>query len=429
MTSYEIELPDTEHKYESVNIAGSFNNWDKSIDSLKYNDLTKKWVFDLYPNYLKNLKFENNENEIKYLYKFVINDSEWICDLYAPCEDTDDGFKNNFINIKKSDLILNNDNNKENELKKDIKISTSKLNNANNNDYIGAKEPHSSPVAITADKNKLIQKELNLNADNVDKEILEEIDNNNNSTNLVNSDITDSSNTPELSAVSSPPSSAPELETNENTDDTDDYDAGPEAPEPTLKDVRAVIEDSPDSIATEVETETENENSASQPEEKTVKVPIETPAIPAAVETVSSVISKAAHEPLPVNATEPVEEAATETVPETVPETIPETFQETTADIPGGFTEQPVVHEISVPATSESAIAPNTASSSTSGSQNNSSSQGFKNIFSLSKFLTSFDWFVKYIILFKVFGIKSTYNSKKDQNKKTTTTSTTAANN
>ncbi|OUM52610.1 hypothetical protein BVG19_g1814 [[Candida] boidinii] len=426
MTSFEIELPDTDHQYENVNVAGTFNNWDKSVDSLKYNDLTKKWVFDLYPKYLKNLKFEDNDDEnnaniIKYLYKFVINDSEWICDLDAPCEDTNDGFKNNFIDIKKSDIILNN---KENELKKDTKISTKNLNN---NDYIGAKEPPSSPVTVTAN-NKSEQKDSDLNIDNINKEILEEIDNN---PILINSDITTSSNTPELSAISSPPSSAPELETNENSDDTDDYDAGPEAPEPTLKDVKVVIEDYPDSIATEVETETEHEIIATQPEEKTVEVHAEVPEDLKAVETIPDVSSNLVKETSPEPAPETVEEPAEETVPQVIDENLPETTPVTTVNIPGGFTEQPEINEISVPSTSESAISPNTASSS--ASPNNPSSQGFRNIFSLSKFLTSFDWFFKYIILFKVFGIKSSSNIKKDQNKRnattTTTTSTTAANN
>ncbi|GME76607.1 unnamed protein product [[Candida] boidinii] len=239
------------------------------------------------------------------------------------------------------------------------------------------------------------------------------------------------SNTPELSAISSPPSSAPELETNENTDDTDDYDAGPEAPDPTLKDVKVVIEDYPDSITTEVETETEHEIIATQPEEKTVEVPEDLKAVETVPDVSSKLVKETSPEPAPEPAPETVEESAEETVPQVIDESLPETTPVTTVNIPGGFTEQPEINEISVPSTSESAISPNTASSS--GSPNNPSSQGFRNIFSLSKFLTSFDWFFKYIILFKVFGIKSSSNIKKDQNKRnattTTTTSTTAANN
>ncbi|OWB48793.1 hypothetical protein B5S27_g330 [[Candida] boidinii] len=115
-------------------------------------------------------------------------------------------------------------------------------------------------------------------------------------------------------------------------------------------------------------------------------------------------------------------------VQQVIHDSLNETTPETTVDIPGGFTEQPGLDEVSVSSTSESVIAPNTASSP--GSPNNPSSQGFRNIFSLSKFLTTFDWTFKYIILFKVFGIKSSSNGKKDQNKKnaTTATSTTAAN-
>lgn len=65
-------------KINTVTIAGSFNNWNKRADYMKYDSINKIWSITL-----------KLTKGVEYSYKFVINDSIWIADPNALSDKTD----------------------------------------------------------------------------------------------------------------------------------------------------------------------------------------------------------------------------------------------------------------------------------------------------------------------------------------------------
>lgn len=69
----------------SVAVAGSFNQWNKNIHRMKFNDSANYWYIEI-----------PLKSGIEYHYKFVINDSLWITDPHAP-DVTEDEWQNGIV--------------------------------------------------------------------------------------------------------------------------------------------------------------------------------------------------------------------------------------------------------------------------------------------------------------------------------------------
>lgn len=69
---------DYNFKVNTVNLAGSFNNWNRKADYMKYDEKTGIWSISL-----------KLTKGVEYSYKFVINDSMWIADPNALSDKTD----------------------------------------------------------------------------------------------------------------------------------------------------------------------------------------------------------------------------------------------------------------------------------------------------------------------------------------------------
>lgn len=82
----QFKLDDPDHSHNKVNVAGTFNDWNPKSDELSFDDDSKKWL-------LKVLVGLNAGEKI--LYKYVVNDEEWICDKDEPHETDSSGNWNN----------------------------------------------------------------------------------------------------------------------------------------------------------------------------------------------------------------------------------------------------------------------------------------------------------------------------------------------
>lgn len=90
----EFRLGDPTRSYQKVNVAGSFNNWNPEINELKFNDKSKSWLLDLAVELKKNDKV---------YYKYITDNTNWICDDTKPSEADESGIENNvtYVILKK----------------------------------------------------------------------------------------------------------------------------------------------------------------------------------------------------------------------------------------------------------------------------------------------------------------------------------------
>jgi hypothetical protein len=86
-----FKLKDQFKAHTSVNVAGTFNDWNPKLDSLEFNDKDKAWMLEL---------FLDLPEETKIMYKYVVDDTNWICDESEPFEADENGFNNNVAILK-----------------------------------------------------------------------------------------------------------------------------------------------------------------------------------------------------------------------------------------------------------------------------------------------------------------------------------------
>jgi hypothetical protein len=108
-----FKLNDPDKSYKKVHVAGTFNDWNSTINELTFNNDTKNWLLDLL------VQLSPND---KILYKYIIDGNNWIYDKNEPYETDSQGNQNN-IGYPKS--INDNDNN-DNIVHKDDEISDHK---------------------------------------------------------------------------------------------------------------------------------------------------------------------------------------------------------------------------------------------------------------------------------------------------------------
>lgn len=95
-TFLKFRLDDPNRSYQKVNVAGSFNNWNSTINELKFDDNSKGWLVEL--------AVELSQNE-KVYYKYITDNVNWICDETKPRETDESGIENNVTYaILKKDL-------------------------------------------------------------------------------------------------------------------------------------------------------------------------------------------------------------------------------------------------------------------------------------------------------------------------------------
>lgn len=82
----DFRLKDPFSTHTNVNVAGTFNNWDPKADTLSFDKETKDWSLGL--------KVDLPVGH-KVLYKYVVDENKWICDVSAPLEKDDAGNENN----------------------------------------------------------------------------------------------------------------------------------------------------------------------------------------------------------------------------------------------------------------------------------------------------------------------------------------------
>lgn len=81
-----FKLHDPFSNHRIVNVAGSFNEWNSSSDSLNFDKNSKMWTLQ------RSVDLPEGD---KVLYKFVVDDTQWICDFSAPLEKDSEGNDNN----------------------------------------------------------------------------------------------------------------------------------------------------------------------------------------------------------------------------------------------------------------------------------------------------------------------------------------------
>ena len=88
-----FKLKDPFETHTNVNVAGTFNNWDPNADALAFDTESKDWCLDLDVD----LPVDH-----KVMYKYVVDENKWICDVSAPLEKDADGNENNvtFVILK-----------------------------------------------------------------------------------------------------------------------------------------------------------------------------------------------------------------------------------------------------------------------------------------------------------------------------------------
>lgn len=101
--NFKLEDPELSHK--SVNVAGTFNDWNPSTDALDFDENTKSWIKQLIVDYPKDQKV---------LYKYIIDNNNWICDLSKPHEKDQEGNDNNigFVILKQTIVTTEGSSNK-----------------------------------------------------------------------------------------------------------------------------------------------------------------------------------------------------------------------------------------------------------------------------------------------------------------------------
>ncbi|KAG7878332.1 hypothetical protein KL905_003827 [Ogataea polymorpha] len=91
MYSLEVHLDDKAHSFNSVHVAGTFNGWSQTADGLEYDAAGTRWA--------TSLKLNNVRVGDKLLYKFVVNEQEWVCNDQEATETNELGTENNVVVI------------------------------------------------------------------------------------------------------------------------------------------------------------------------------------------------------------------------------------------------------------------------------------------------------------------------------------------
>ncbi|GMG53724.1 unnamed protein product [Ambrosiozyma monospora] len=88
-----ITFPDPSREFQSLSIAGSFNNWSPSSTQLIYIKDQGQWE-------LPQKEYETFPIDEKIPFKFIINGDQWICSSLYPIELDPQGNANNVITMK-----------------------------------------------------------------------------------------------------------------------------------------------------------------------------------------------------------------------------------------------------------------------------------------------------------------------------------------
>lgn len=88
-----FKLKDPFATHTNVKVAGTFNDWDPTADALAFDTESKDWFLDL------DVDLPADQ---KVMYKYVVDENKWICDVSAPLEKDADGNENNitFVILK-----------------------------------------------------------------------------------------------------------------------------------------------------------------------------------------------------------------------------------------------------------------------------------------------------------------------------------------
>jgi len=80
-------MPNRGPQHQNVQICGSFDNWEER-HNMHFDPITVQWYVTLH------LKIGE-----EYLYKYIINDNNWVVNEEEPVRMDDQGNKNNFCGI------------------------------------------------------------------------------------------------------------------------------------------------------------------------------------------------------------------------------------------------------------------------------------------------------------------------------------------
>lgn len=102
-SSIDFKLKDPFHTHKKVNVAGSFNNWDPSVDSLLFDGESNYWALNMPVDLPKGHKV---------IYKYIVDENKWICESSAPLEKDSEGNENNvsYVIVKSTENGDNNNN-------------------------------------------------------------------------------------------------------------------------------------------------------------------------------------------------------------------------------------------------------------------------------------------------------------------------------
>ncbi|GME80954.1 unnamed protein product [Ambrosiozyma monospora] len=153
-------FPDQSHEFQSIAIAGSFNEWSPNSNKLHYNANSNQWEIQL------DSQFKPNE---KILFKFIVNGDKWTCSSDYEIESDDHGHPNNTIIVNSAEDTPSNS-------KKDNSTSVPSndptVHDASSNTTTTtsqAKDLENKPASIkpvtvapTASKNSQIDKEVSV---------------------------------------------------------------------------------------------------------------------------------------------------------------------------------------------------------------------------------------------------------------------------
>ncbi|KAH3670738.1 hypothetical protein OGAPHI_001253 [Ogataea philodendri] len=90
MYCIEFQLSDQDHVHGGVYVAGSFNEWSSSKDKLEFDPLNGVWK--------TTLKLDKPVEEgTKLMYKFVVDNEQWVCSPDEPREPDESGIENNVL--------------------------------------------------------------------------------------------------------------------------------------------------------------------------------------------------------------------------------------------------------------------------------------------------------------------------------------------
>ncbi|GMG31919.1 unnamed protein product [Ambrosiozyma monospora] len=147
-------FPDQSHEFQSIAIAGSFNEWSPNSNKLHYNVNSNQWEIQL------DSQFSSNE---KILFKFIVNGDKWTCSSDYEIESDDHGNSNNRVIVKSAEDTPSNSKNNSTSVPSndptDHDVSSNTTTTSSQAKDIEIKSA-SVTVAPTASKNSQIDKEV-----------------------------------------------------------------------------------------------------------------------------------------------------------------------------------------------------------------------------------------------------------------------------